>query len=225
MTVARKRGWNLTALLLYLLCCMIPLFVSVDPMWTMWAHITFTGCVIQFIYVLCAKEFLNYHVIIYPMIPLLLLTLFGLVVVALPEVRQDNQNRVNVNMIPVFEQAANKWCSTTCPSTNNLTFTCSTFNNGMLQAGSAFQDVMPKCLERAVAICDKIIDPAMTCAFAWSNYNYALINNDSNTEPQYRLVVNLIYGSLLSFATTLCYVALFTFVFRKLTEPPYISVV
>lgn len=56
------------------------------------------------------------------------------------------------------------------------------------------------------------------CRDLWSSLNYALKHNDANTERDYRITVNLVYGLLISVATGLVFYVISNAMLKQLKQ-------
>ena len=213
---------NEIALTLYLVggCfgCVVWMFNSdLDPMWKNWSVMTLILVGLQYLYAHKNKlPRYKYETADVQVLLVVGILFFLGALVATSLTQADNRHRVPVDEIPSLEEKATSWCTTACPYFNNLTNTCKEFNAKMLLLGADRYACLTSCFERAMDICPAPMNTnvvANSCADAWVQYNYALEKNDANTEKPYRNSVNLVYGSLLSLATTTGYTILLFFFF------------
>ena len=206
-------------------------------MWITWAMIALLAGFIQFLFNCCKplaawREHQKFFYIDMSLMMILnILCLLALVMGAfISNAKDDNQNRVPASSIPGLAANATSWCNTTsqwCSTLISTPQSCDAFNAMMLNVGTQFKDVIAPCLNRIQQVCNltasiniNITNPGLECSTAWADYNYALVRNDANTEPKYRLIVNIAYGCLLNLAT----IVGFTFLSCTIYEYRYRSI-
>ena len=201
-------------------------------MWWMWSIVTCSLCVAQLLfnrfcnapdfflhdYVGKFQSFLEIFLwgnMAYIIIGLLIL--FGLWL--------DNKDKVPHETIPLLLNQTEAWCYTTCAATNTITSTCGTFNSMMHTDQSDLISNM--CRERAEKICAEYAAyNAKICSKLWTDLNNAFENNDVNTEPKYRNIVNFMYGCFLSQAFNIviaCMIKLAEWMYMKNVYEPAVA--
>lgn len=179
---------------------------DISKMWWTWGIVTAIFCVVQFILNYWCRVYTHSHnnyemhdILLAG--PVMVLIFSG---IALMANRVSNRDMVPVEQIPLLENQTLRWCTDACPLTNNLTDSCSSFNQFMYSVTK--DDTTSYCIERAIRMCPgNFSSESNTCRDAWTSLNYALEKNDANTEREYRITVNLCYGLLLSFATSILF--------------------
>lgn len=185
----------------------------VANMWWFWGLLTVISCMIQFIANHKYSKSGHENIIMF----FCMYLLFWPTGMAWLIVRMENKNTVPVSTIPTLQNQTLAWCYNACPSSNNISNTCPTFNQLMYTMSE--ENVLSFCIERATQMCiANFANESNTCRNLWNSLNYALNNNDANTERDYRIVTNMMYGLLLSAATSLVFDLILIFMKKQVEK-------
>lgn len=222
-----KRNNLISSFLYSAVGLVVVLLPSVDAMWIAWGRITFLSAFLTFLVnlkytqtrevVTGMEPYVSRHVVI--LTPMVQFSILGCILTGIfgvPITKRFNKDRVRSETIPTLQNLTLSWCITTCPTTNNLSSTCNVFNQIMLNTGTLVESTLPECLDRSIKICTNATIPSIECANKWASFNYAIANNDANTERDYRIMVNLLYGFSLNLLTTFFYWLIASAIFKWL---------
>jgi len=210
----------------YMIVGIIPIFLhDIDPIWWNWGIVACCVGFMQFVINIrynppptTIRRNYNEYVNMHPMLTSVVICTILLGLIAVPVARIINKNHISVHDIPSLQNTSMSWCVVSCPITNNITSSCNAFNQMMLNVGTTVDLTLPECLDRSIKICENPVNSSIECANAWASFNYALVNNDGNTEPINRTIVNLFYGFLINVATVLFYWVFFYILFYYLDK-------
>jgi hypothetical protein len=191
--------------LIYLASCIIVVGLEKqNDLWWMWGLITLISISIYACVILTSSNqddnfYQLVHFLLYP--PLVIFIYGGIALIYLYD---DNKGKIPIQDVPLIANRTLSWCYTTCPLTNNITFTCEKFNQDMIVTDTKY--FLALCTDRVTKMCaDSTSLISKQCEDIWTYYIYALNFNDANTKPAFDIGYNLFIGSIISFCTSLLF--------------------